>query len=694
MLLRLLLAMMICAASALSVTAGEHPPAGGGEISLYLRSESDTGTRGDDVTKDAKPLVAGQTKGGARVEVIADGKVVGTAVAYEWGYWQVRLPKLSEGVHVLRARVEIDRRSHVSNSLRLVLDQTPPEPPTIRIVKGYAVNGQSPYRLLPVEGTSEKGTSRIDVYIGGGSIVNPSVRGDGSWSVKVELKPGARTLSAVAFDRAGNRSKHSKPLKVRIIELQDSVDVDRLNGKDGTALWVRGFEGNCFEDSELAAAADVDGDGLGDVLIGGAWADASGDGPQGKVVGVMGSKGPWKAKIDAPALPARAGFEVVGTERNQLQSARVTRAGDINGDGYGDFAVLAHGYRGATENLGLLAVLYGGKSGFPKTVDLAKLRPKDGFRLLGDAEYRGPAAPIEGIGDFNGDGIDDLVFRAYDTLYVLFGKRGERDDLSLKRLGRKDAFQLKLRNASTRVSVGGGDIDGDGLADLVVGVAASGRPGSVNIIFGRDKLPKEVELGEYARTAGVNLKLATDRDWFSVASGFDLNGDRKDDIVALAEGGSFDGADGKGIVIYGNSRRHLQTIDLAKRIGSKTGFRLAGEGDSSWWLQSAAGGDFNDDGLDDLVLGSSNGGKDVGYVVYGRRQRSAETLDPSKLDGIDGYRLTYSGRRPSFDAPGCTVASAGDFNGDGIDDILMSGRSANRIDQPGAAAYVVFGRRE
>lgn len=685
-----LAATMFVSAGAASVAEEAGSARTADEISFYLRSETDSGTLGDNVTKDARPMVAGQTDGGTKVEVLEDGKVIATTVARDWGYWEAQLSRLSEGEHELRARL-VGRTTQVSKPLRLTIDQTPPPPPTIRVTKGYSEGGTSPYRPLPVEGKAEKGAYRVTIDLGGGRTLYPYVRRDGSWSAKVDLEPGARTLTATAFDRAGNRSKRSAPLKIRIIKLQDEINLARLDGKDGTALWARGFGSNCFEDSELVGAADVDADGLGDVLIGGAFAGASGEG---KLFGVMGTKQGWKARVNVPALPAGAGFEIVGKEKNQLPYAGIARAGDVNGDGYEDFAVASNANRGATDYLGLLTVLYGSKTGLPESVDINALTPEQGFRILGDRPYRGPSQPIEAVGDINGDGLDDLAFRAYDTVHVLFGKRGfTQRDMTLASLGREDGLQLELRNASTRVSIAGGDLDADGLSDVVVGVTGSGSTGTINIIFGREKLPGRVGLTDYARDAGVEIKsVVEESEWFSVASGFDLNGDDHNDIAVVSKEGYFD-VGRLGLVLYGGERKRLKDLAPARRLGREAGFRLAGNGETSMYLQSAGSADVNDDGLDDLILGATNGGETVGFVVYGRRERPAEALDLSALDGVYGYRLVFSGPTSVADIA-CTVAGAGDVNGDGVDDIVVSGKSANRIDQPGAAAYVVFGRRD
>jgi hypothetical protein len=137
------------------------------------------------------------------------------------------------------------------------------------------------------------------------------------------------------------------------------------------------------------------------------------------------------------------------------------------------------------------------------------------------------------------------------------------------------------------------------------------------------------------------------------------------------------------------------TFNLWDLDGSN-GFAINGiaEGDQLGWSVSSAG-DVNGDGIDDLIIGARyaepNGITNAGqsYVVFGSNSGFGAGLDLSTLNGSNGFALNGIA---AFDKSGSSVSSAGDVNGDGIDDLITTARSAspNGIANAGQS-YVVFG---
>jgi Ca2+-binding RTX toxin-like protein len=109
----------------------------------------------------------------------------------------------------------------------------------------------------------------------------------------------------------------------------------------------------------------------------------------------------------------------------------------------------------------------------------------------------------------------------------------------------------------------------------------------------------------------------------------------------------------------------------------------------------SSAGDVNGDGFDDLIIGALGGdtkGQSYAgesYVVFGSSSGFDPSFELSSLDGSNGFVINGI---DSGDYSGWSVSSAGDVNGDGIDDLIIgaSGASPNGNSSAGES-YVVFG---
>ncbi len=118
------------------------------------------------------------------------------------------------------------------------------------------------------------------------------------------------------------------------------------------------------------------------------------------------------------------------------------------------------------------------------------------------------------------------------------------------------------------------------------------------------------------------------------------------------------------------------TLNLSDLDG-RNGFVIRGDNFSGRSVSDA--GDVNGDGISDLIIGSPgsdvNGSEFAGqsYVVFGGQDFSGGTFDLAALDGRNGFVINGIN---ADDGSGSSVSSAGDVNGDGIDDIIIGAPGA------------------
>ncbi|MEN0063348.1 MAG: hypothetical protein AAGA48_14440 [Myxococcota bacterium] len=206
------------------------------------------------------------------------------------------------------------------------------------------------------------------------------------------------------------------------------------------------------------AAGDVSGDGVPDLIVGAPNHDAGGD----DAGAVYIYEGPVNGNLDLANADAKLVGEAAGDEAGYF----VDFAGDLDNDGFGD-VVVSGNYTG-NNSRGAVYVLYGPLSG---TIDLSNADATFTGELLGDRA----ASSVAGVGDVNGDGFDDLLFGAHRSdvsgnnagrAYLVFGPVSGTNSL----VDADVTFVAEEINDGVGRSVSGaGDVDADGLADLMIG---------------------------------------------------------------------------------------------------------------------------------------------------------------------------------------------------------------------------------
>ena len=471
----------------------------------------------------------------------------------------------------------------------------------------------------------------------------------------------------------------------------------------GAAQDVRG-QRTTFEawGEEISSIGDVNGDGLDDVAIAAPRSDYVNTAPDaGGVMVVFGRRGGLE-DIDLRAEDM-GGFRIIGAKASDGAGRSISAAGDVNGDGLADLIV---GVPYARDRAGEAYVVFG-KADFG-AVNLTQLQidgQHRGYRLLDTGFGGGFAESVSGVGDVDRDGLDDIAITWVDGVAVVYGKADGRE-LDLVDLGSHDAASTGFKMLSaTRVSsvADAGDVNGDGWPDLVVGQRERSlfrglRPvrgaGTVSIVFGSES-PREINLDALGAD-GFHVWTDVERSWLGaeVAAAGDVNGDGLADVLASTFLENRQGsliADSSVYVIYGSSADHdINVADMANR-----GFRIdPPDVAADVGLHTMAGvGDFDGRGTSEILLGAPGlfsrfplmGG--AAYLLFPNDRHS-----PLVIAAAESPVLSLIGEGLDA-ATGYAVSPAGDFDGDGRPDLLLSAPYASAHGLVGAGVtYMVSSR--
>ena len=471
------------------------------------------------------------------------------------------------------------------------------------------------------------------------------------------------------------------------------VDLDNVAA--GTGGFKINAEGGFDYMTAVSGAGDMNGDGIDDVIVG-----AYQQGSNGAAYVIFGTGGAG-ATVNLSALDGTTGFKIIGEAGGDQAGYSVSAAGDVNGDGFDDVIVGARLFDvTGTNNEGAAYVVFGTDQGFAASINLSDVAlGSGGFRINGEATNSRTGTSVSAAGDVNGDGFDDLIVGAnqYGAAYVVFGSASFANEIELSDVsnGTGGFRMLGYANAYAGNSVSnGGDVNGDGIADLIVGASrdddggANFEAGAAYVVFGTDQGFAAGNLDSLG-TGGFKIVGETAGDFAgnSISSAGDVNGDGLDDILVGAyfndAGGLYAGS---AYVVFGTAG--TADINLDNVALGTGGFRITGEAGSDYAGRSvSAAGDVDGDGFDDILIGASHndaggGSAGAGYVLFGfdftGGVPSLGTAGNDTLTGSAGVDImnARAGDDFLFGNGGADVLRAGA----GDDDIIITDASFARID--------------
>ena len=487
-------------------------------------------------------------------------------------------------------------------------------------------------------------------------------------------------------------------------------DVDLAFGGN-TRFDATGYDTGSRFGAAVGGGGDVNGDGRSDILVGAPFSDyGTTDAGHGYLIRMGVAPG----DLDLSTYGGPAAVSLTTNLGDNYNGRSIAIAGDVNGDGYDDIITGVPGKDvGAASGAGTAYVVFGG-TGTP--VLLQSMPASQGFAITGGSANFGTGTAVDGAGDFDGDGYDDVVVGTPGgdgTLTVVWGRAFGQGTVAANApassglvLTDGGAFAVGLG----RSVAGIGDFDGDGYDDVIAGVpgydVGGVNTGGAFIYFGGPSRfgsgrAMEIRGGEAGDAAGT-----------AVAAAGDVNGDGYDDVIIGAPAA---GAGGEAYVVYG--RPAPPAVIRVDEMGPRHGFTVeGGVGASRFGFAVSSAGDLNADGYDEIAIGDPTadiaGRQDAGVVrvIYG--EATGTTPGDATGDGLADILWRGPGGLTTLwtlDGPSATamtafgqnvptnwrVAGFADATGDGKSDILWRGPQGLTtlwtLNGPSATAMNAFG---
>jgi len=326
--------------------------------------------------------------------------------------------------------------------------------------------------------------------------------------------------------------------------------ISLLDGENGFLAQGRAVFGLVGE--RVAPAGDLNQDGLTDLIISADGEDPPGRNAAGRAYVLFGrADPPDEGRVTLQSALFFSGLVIDGPEPDAITSFSIAGAADLTGDGVDDIVISSPNASPSGVRSGLVHVLFGPRETLEPPIDLAALTQEsraltilgaNGDRVIDGRIDTGDVAGFAvAMGDFTGDGVDDLAisspganagenFNAGEVVVIpgssALATRGVMD---LGELGAADVIRIRGQDLTETIgrSLAFADLNGDGFDDLVIGspnthIDSRSNAGRAYIVFGFEPLPADLDDDGAVGSRDLALLLA---GWGRPDLAADLDGD-------------------------------------------------------------------------------------------------------------------------------------------------------------------------